>query len=168
MSPTRDACLELLRELRTTATLQHAWMVRGWDHERGLQPAAAGLLAEVARRGECRPSELAEWRLVDLSVISRQISQLTEAGLIERRPAPEDGRASLISLSPAGEEELRRWRERHAELMRRALQDWDEEAVSALSAQLRAVNGDLRVAVRADLPSDVDSAGQTELVRGGQ
>lgn len=152
MSPSREASLELIRQLRASARLQHAWTGQLWQHEQGMHPAAAALLAEVARHGECRPSELAKRRMLDLSVISRQLTQLQDAGLVQRRPAPDDGRATLVRVSEQGEWELDRWQQRHCELMMRALEGWDERSVTALAERLGEVNDDLRAVVCAEQP----------------
>src|SRR5215217_4768128 len=121
MSERDEARLELMRELKASANLQHAWLMQIWQAERGLHPAAAMLLSDLAKHGEARPSDLAKRRLVDISVISRQITQLSAAGLIDRRPAPEDGRASLVSVSKQGYEQLERWRGLYLDFMGRAL-----------------------------------------------
>lgn len=156
MEPSYDACLALLRELRACTQLQHAWTAQLWQHERDLHPAAAGLLAELARHGESRPSELAKRRMVDLSVISRQLTQLLDAGLVERRPAPEDGRAALFRVSELGEREITHWQQRYVELLTGALHDWDEQAVTALATQLGKVNDELRATV---CPGDAAKGG---------
>jgi len=86
--------------------------------------------------------------MVDVSVISRQIAQLSAAGLIERRPAPEDGRASLVRVSPEGEVLLKRWRQSHLDFIRSALHDWTDDEVTALTERLQGMNDALRTAVR--------------------
>ena len=144
---TDDVRVELMRELKTAAQLQHAWTLQAWEDEPGLHPAAAMLLSELARGGEARPSELAKRRFVDLSVVSRQISQLSAAGLVDRRPAPEDGRASLVSASEKGRAELARWRANYLEFMEKALGGWDDERVTALTGRLAEMNADLRRAL---------------------
>src|SRR4051812_12385539 len=112
-----DARVELMRELKTSSQLQHAWLMQVWQANPGLHPAAAMLLSDLAKFGESRPSDVAKRRMVDISVVSRQIAQLSAAGLIDRRPAPEDGRASLISVSERGQEELLTWRGRYLDFM---------------------------------------------------
>lgn len=147
MEPSADACVALLRQLRVTGQLQHAWFVQGWQAEQGPQPAAAMLLADLDQRGELRVSELAKLRMVDISVVSRQIAQLAGAGLIDRRPAPEDGRVSLVSVSDEGRRWLARWRGAHVEFLRRALDGWADEDVTSLAERLAAANAGLRTAL---------------------
>ncbi|WP_033289987.1 MarR family winged helix-turn-helix transcriptional regulator [Amycolatopsis jejuensis] len=149
MTPADDVRLELLRELKTSNQLQHLWMMQAWQDEPGLHPASAMLLSDLEKHGEARPSEVAKRRLVDLSVISRQIAQLQAAGLIDRRPAPEDGRASLISVSETGREQLERWRKQYLEFFEKALGGWDEDRVTELRSRLAELNDGLRSALGA-------------------
>ncbi|WP_290059118.1 MarR family winged helix-turn-helix transcriptional regulator [Amycolatopsis solani] len=142
-----DVRVELMRELKTASQLQHAWIMQAWQSEPGLHPAAAMLLSDLSKNGEARPSELAKRRFVDLSVVSRQIAQLSAAGLIDRRPAPEDGRASLVSVSEKGRAELARWRTNYLEFMEKALGGWDDERVTDLTERLAGMNEDLRRAL---------------------
>ncbi|MFJ9782000.1 MarR family winged helix-turn-helix transcriptional regulator [Amycolatopsis sp. NPDC101161] len=142
-----DVRVELMRELKTASQLQHAWVMQAWQDQPGLHPAAAMLLSDLAKNGEARPSELAKRRFVDLSVVSRQITQLSAAGLVDRRPAPEDGRASLVSVSEKGRAELARWRGNYLEFMEKALGGWDDERVTDLTGRLAEMNADLRRAL---------------------
>ncbi|MFJ1766085.1 MarR family winged helix-turn-helix transcriptional regulator [Amycolatopsis sp. NPDC088138] len=142
-----DVRVELMRELKTASQLQHAWVMQAWQDAPGLHPAAAMLLSDLAKNGEARPSELAKRRFVDLSVVSRQITQLSAAGLIDRRPAPEDGRATLVSVSEKGRAELANWRTNYLEFMEQALGGWDDERVTDLTARLAEMNVDLRRAL---------------------
>jgi DNA-binding MarR family transcriptional regulator len=144
MSSADDARVDLMRELKAASQLQHAWIMQAWQDDPGLHPAAAMLLSDLAKYGEARPSELAKRRFVDLSVVSRQISQLSAAGMVDRRPAPEDGRASIISISERGRVELNRRRAGYLAFMERALGDWDEEKILDLTTRLAEMNADIR------------------------
>ncbi len=144
---TDDVRVELMRELKTAAQLQHAWTMQAWQDQPGLHPAAVMLLSDLAKHGEARLSELAKRRYVDLSVVSRQVAQLSAAGLVDRRPAPEDGRASLVSVSPKGREQLDHWRANFLKFMNEALGDWDDERVADLAGRLAGMNADLRRAL---------------------
>lgn len=147
MSSTDEARLELMRQLKMATQLQNSWMTQVWHGREDFHPAAGMLLSDLAKYGETRPSELAKRRMVDTSVISRQIAQLAAAGLIERRPAPEDGRASLIRVSEKGEHELARWRTLYLGFMTTALGEWDEERLTGLTGRLAEMNEDLRGAL---------------------
>ncbi len=148
MSLDDDVGLELMQQLRVAGQLTHSWLALLWQsRDTGVHPAAAMLLGDLAVHGECRPSELARRRMVDVSVISRQLTQLTSSGLVERRPAPEDGRAALIRVSTQGMVELERWRENFLELVRTALGDWSETEATELITRLTSMNEAIRAAM---------------------
>jgi len=56
----------------------------------------------LARDGDQRSSELAARLRVGASAISKLSNRLSSLDLIEKRPDPEDSRATLLSLTPAG------------------------------------------------------------------
>ena len=147
MGPSVDESLELIRQLRMLNQIQNAVRMRFWDDEFGLHPAAGALLADVVARGECRVSDLAEHRVVDTSVVSRQIAQLQKVGLVDRRPSPSDGRVALISPTERGVQVLAGWKQRQSEMIRDALDGWDDERLAATNAVLR----DLVTVLRATL-----------------
>ena len=147
MGPSDEQSLELIRQLRMLNQIQNAVRMRFWDDDFGLHPAAGALLADVVARGECRVSDLAEHRVVDTSVVSRQIAQLQKVGLVNRRPSPSDGRVALISPTERGVEMLAGWKRRQAELIRGALEDWDDERLATANAVL----SDLVAAIRGTL-----------------
>jgi DNA-binding MarR family transcriptional regulator len=85
-----------------------------------LTPTAAAALASVERHGPLTPSELAEIERVKRPTATRTLGGLSEAGLVERTPDPEDGRSALVSVTAAGRERLRSLRRRkNAYLARR-------------------------------------------------
>ncbi|MFC0439846.1 MarR family winged helix-turn-helix transcriptional regulator [Kutzneria buriramensis] len=147
MGPSVDESLELIRQLRMLNQIQNAVRMRFWDDEFGLHPAAGALLADVVARGECRVSDLAEQRVVDTSVVSRQIAQLEKVGLVDRRPSPSDGRVALISPTERGVEVLAGWKRKQADLIIGALGGWDDDRLAATNHVLR----DLVAALRATL-----------------
>lgn len=57
---------------------------------------------------QLRLQELGEWLALSTSGLSRRITRMEEAGLVERQPCPEDRRGVLVVLTPEGEEALRR------------------------------------------------------------
>ncbi|MFI9383050.1 MarR family winged helix-turn-helix transcriptional regulator [Kutzneria sp. NPDC052558] len=147
MGPSEEQSLELIRQLRMLNQIQNAVRMRFWDDDFGLHPAAGALLADVVARGECRVSDLAEHRVVDTSVVSRQIAQLQKVGLVNRRPSPSDGRVALISPTERGVEVLAGWKRRQADLIRAALDGWDDDRLAAANGVL----ADLVAAIRGTL-----------------
>lgn len=67
-----------------------------------LDRAAYGVLIRVGELSPVRLSDLAASVGTDISTVSRQVRNLKAAGLVERQPDPDDGRAAHLALSPAG------------------------------------------------------------------
>ncbi len=97
-----------------------------------LTPTAASALATVERHGPLTPSELAEIERVKRPTATRTLRALTEAGLVDRAPDPDDGRSALVSISPAGRERLRRLRGRKNAYLARRMRDLPDEDVETL------------------------------------
>lgn len=102
----------------------------------GLQGAQVQLLFALWRAEECRVASLATHQLVDPSVVSRQVAALEKLGLIARRTDPDDGRASLISLTEAGVDKLTEVRRMHLAAVVDSMQDWPVERISRLADDL--------------------------------
>jgi DNA-binding MarR family transcriptional regulator len=98
----------------------------------GLTPTAMSALATVERHGPLTPSELAEIERVKRPTATRTLRLLTEAGLVDRAPDPDDGRSALVSVSPAGRERLRRLRGRKNAYLARRMRDLPDADVETL------------------------------------
>ncbi|RPF27099.1 MarR family winged helix-turn-helix transcriptional regulator [Georgenia muralis] len=112
----------------------------------GLHATQVQLLFALHRASECRVASLAEVQMVDPSVASRQAAVLEKAGLIARRPDPEDGRASLVSLTDAGRARVAELRALHVRAVGEALSTWPVERIERLAgdlADLVAVSGEV-------------------------
>jgi DNA-binding MarR family transcriptional regulator len=91
--------------------------------------ARCHVLAELARSGPLRLTELASRLDVDKSWASRTVAAMVEEGLLSCTGADGDGRVLQVSVTRVGRE---RWRRMDAALRRHA-----EEALSKLSAEER-------------------------------
>ncbi|EME17590.1 MarR family winged helix-turn-helix transcriptional regulator [Rhodococcus triatomae] len=101
----------------------------------GLPPALTGVLHVLAHSEPCRQNELALSLCVSQSALSRQIADLVDAGLVVRRPDPDDGRASLVEVTDAGRRILADSKALRAENLRERLATWTQgEAEDALTA----------------------------------
>lgn len=69
------------------------------------------LLWIVWRREGIRQNELAEELFTDPNTVTAMVARLEKRGLIRREVCPEDGRARLVSLTPAGRRLVERLRE---------------------------------------------------------
>lgn len=119
-----DGVSSLLRAVRGIEHRQR------WPEEVGLGRADASVLRALARRGELRSGELAADLRVDASVVSRQLSALEAAGLVTRRPDPDDARVSLATLSPAGRDRVNALYAIFTAHLRAALSDLSDEDLS--------------------------------------
>src|SRR3954471_12934064 len=61
-------------------------------------------LWRICDEGAIRPTALAGLLEVDLSVVSRQVRSLEDAGFVQRETDPQDARAALVSATDAGRE----------------------------------------------------------------
>ena len=128
------------RELLTSLMSVKSWLreTPQWLYGPHSQTALYAL-SLVDRHGPCRVTALAEEARVDASVVSRQIAQLEQVGLLQREPDPADGRAHLVSISPEGSAVLEQGRERLAAMVDERLQDWSPEELLAFSDKLRRI-----------------------------
>jgi DNA-binding MarR family transcriptional regulator/GNAT superfamily N-acetyltransferase len=62
----------------------------------------ARLIYELGRRRECTPTALGAELELDPGYLSRLLQSLKRRGLARARPSPDDGRASLVSLTDQG------------------------------------------------------------------
>ena len=75
--------------------------------------------------------------------MSRQVSHLVQHGLLEKIGDPDDGRAQLLSLSPAGREVIEKLVRGRGEWFGQLLASWSDEDVRAFDAYLRRFGDDL-------------------------
>lgn len=94
------------------------------------------LLQVIGADGPMRASALAASVHSDLSTVSRQSAHLVAEGLLERRADPRDGRASLLALTPAGDEVLAEHGRIRAAFFADVLQGWSEADLARFAALL--------------------------------
>jgi DNA-binding MarR family transcriptional regulator len=73
--------------------------------------------------------------------ISGLAERMVEAGLIEKRADPDDGRASRLWLTPAGRKGLARTKARVAELNARLTEGFSDAEIDIVSRWLTSVQG---------------------------
>jgi DNA-binding MarR family transcriptional regulator len=123
-----------LRELHgaITAVSRHA-----------VDASGAAVLSRLAELGPVRLSTLATVLCLDVSTVSRQVPVLERHGWVVRERDPEDQRAQLLDLTPAGHEVLAEVRRSRVETLRRLLPDWTERELDDFAAQLHRFNEDV-------------------------
>jgi DNA-binding MarR family transcriptional regulator len=139
MPPSEDLVIALYR----LGLVQRA-MARHAAAELGSQGFVA--LSVVHREAPVRVSDVAEQLAVNLSVASRQVAALVDAGYVDREPDPDDRRALRLRPTPAGERVLRDSHRRMVATATRALGDWSDGEVGELAAQLGRLREDFAAA----------------------
>jgi DNA-binding MarR family transcriptional regulator len=91
-----------------------------------LGPSQTAALATIERHGPLSPSELAERERIKRPTATRIVGHLESAGLIERVRDPEDGRASILTITADGRSLLRRLRARKTAYLAKRLDGLDE------------------------------------------
>ncbi len=98
------------------------------------------LLGHLEESGRCRATDLAAHYALDKSTVSRQVSALERAGLVERRPDPDDLRVQVLHLTAAGRRILAEVTERRRAAFRERLADWSEEDLKRFATYLTRYN----------------------------
>lgn len=109
----------------------------------GVEYAAYALLGHVVLEGPKRITVLAEAVHADPSTVSRQTAALVRHGLLERRPDPEDGRASILAATPEGLRVFEENRRHSCTLLAEMLSDWTTEELQQLNSLLARASGDV-------------------------
>ncbi|WP_329311081.1 MarR family winged helix-turn-helix transcriptional regulator [Streptomyces sp. NBC_01262] len=125
-----EAVTRLRRALRASIRTDYPWET--------LPMAQVELLQVLAEHSPARIGDLATRQRLATSTVSGLIGQMIGAGLVAREVDPADRRASVVTLTEAGRDQLTAWAQAHE----RRLDD-----------ALEALDGTDRAAVRAALPA---------------
>lgn len=112
---------------------------RGFDADDvwgGLTQGEYGVLLALSRKPEgVRICELGDDVLLTQTGLSRLVSRMTDKGLIERKPDPEDGRATILVLTELGRQTQKRIGRSHARDITEAMTaNLDQEELQQLNA----------------------------------
>ncbi|MBC7277921.1 MarR family winged helix-turn-helix transcriptional regulator [Nocardioides sp.] len=119
---------------------KRAMSARGRMLHPDLPPGGYMLLTWLAEHGPVRASALVDGLGIDKGAVSRMVQTIIDLGLLERHPDPEDGRASLVSVTAKAREGLDRVaRERRVRFNDR-LADWSPDDIDQLSGMLSRYN----------------------------
>jgi DNA-binding MarR family transcriptional regulator len=104
---------------------------RAWDDIQmragvTIDRASALLLKVVAQCDgpHCRMHDIARVLGIEAPSVTRTVQELEQAGLIKRRPDPEDKRASHVSLTKKGGQQLAKLQKARRERLSQALKQW--------------------------------------------
>lgn len=128
-----DAAIELGRAL----VLSGAQVVA--DYAGDISVPQYRALVLVCYRGPQRPSELASILGVSQATAGRIVTSLARKGLVERTSAPEDMRAVIATLAPAGNEIVLRVTRSRQQAVRRVLADIDPAHYPLLTSLFQSI-----------------------------
>ena len=92
-----------------------------------LGPSQVAALATIERHGPLSPSELADRERIKRPTATRIVGHLETTGLVERVRDPDDGSASILSVTSEGRELLKRLRARKTAYLAKRLGALDAE-----------------------------------------
>jgi len=107
----------------------------------GVTSAQSGLLFVLGRRDGALMGEAGAALDLGMPGISGLAERMVEAGLIEKRADPDDGRASRLWLTAAGRKALARSKAGAAELNRQLMDGFTEAEIDIVSRWLTSVQG---------------------------
>jgi DNA-binding MarR family transcriptional regulator len=109
-----------------------------------ISPPGLTLLRRIQEEGPLSLGELARRTEMDPAAAGRQIRQLEEDGFVHRGPSADDGRVTVVRVTPAGREARRRISEVIGSHMESVIAAWSPDDRAALAALLTRLVDDLR------------------------
>lgn len=114
----------------------------------GQSPLEIELLRSIVEAGEIRASDLASRLFVTKTSISRYVNGMLKEGLLRQRRDPSDGRATLLSVSLAGQREFEMREARRSAALGEICRDWPKSDVATLTKLLQRLNDTLAERLR--------------------
>jgi DNA-binding MarR family transcriptional regulator len=105
----------------------------------GLTPSQLSTLSSVGKSGPVRLGDLAAAERIAPSTLTRLVNVLEDRGYLVRKPAPEDARAYLVTVTDSGKEVLGRIREEATSMLTDILATLTPDQLAALEAALPAL-----------------------------
>lgn len=131
---------EIEQQLFTLLRRTFAIHVSTSSGEYELDRSAYGILCLVADHGPQRLGQIAHAHNLDPSTITRQVQSVVQLGLAQKGTDPADRRATLLSLTPEGEEAVDIARTHRRQMLDRLLADWSQDEREELHRALRRFN----------------------------
>lgn len=128
----------LIRVMKIMSAMKH----RAPREHPALDPSHYPVLFCVSAEPR-RVSGVAESIHSDVSTVSRQVTHLVQHGLLEKIGDPDDGRAQLLSLSPAGRVVIDTLVERRGRWVEQLLASWSDEDAQAFEQLLTRFGDDV-------------------------
>jgi DNA-binding MarR family transcriptional regulator len=105
-----------------------------------LPPIGYKMLRVIRRCGAAHASAVADQLGVDRSVVSRQLRQLQELGLVEVGADAQDGRVRVLALTPAGRAGIEADDAQGGSRLIRGLGEWTRDDLDAFAGYLARLN----------------------------
>jgi DNA-binding MarR family transcriptional regulator len=121
--PTKADAAPLASDLRVVL----GQLIRRLRAEHRFPLSQATVLGRLDREGSQSVSDLAAAERVRPQSMAQTVGDLEQAGFVERRPDPGDGRRALVSLTEAGRAELTAERRRREGWLVRAIEELPPE-----------------------------------------
>ncbi len=96
-------------------------------------------LATIERDGPLRPGDLSRIEVVTKPTMTRILTELEQRGFIEREADPRDGRAFMVSATPAGVAAVAEARSNRTGIVAELIADLPPEDVAAIAGALDAL-----------------------------
>lgn len=138
-----DSISQVEREITVLLrrTLEHLW-ARGYG-EGAVDRYTYPVLVLLDSHGPMLLTELTARIGLSKPTVSRQVSRLGFASLVETWPAPHDPRAVVVRLTPEGARQAQRVGEARRESLRTVLVGWSDTDRDTLGTLLARLNTDL-------------------------
>lgn len=146
MTPHDDGTSQIGREIvRFVRGLKSLQAQTAHRSRHGVDPSAYPVLFQLVEAPR-RTTELASCLHADISTVSRQVTALVDAGLVERTVDEEDRRATILRLTDAGQAVFTTMRRDRERMLALVLADWPARDVAALATLLGRFNDDFEAA----------------------
>ena len=109
------------------------------DEALGVPPGQLSALSVLVFGGERTIAELAEAEQVTSPTITRIVDGLELAGLAQRHPHPDDGRATLVRATSKGRRLMERGRRRRVDVLTSLLERLSKDEVDAVAQAANAL-----------------------------
>jgi len=129
--PLTEVVTRLRRALRASIRTEYPWET--------LPMAQVELLQVLAEHSPARIGDLAARQRLATSTVSGLVGQMIGSGLVARQVDPADRRASAVTLTDAGRDQLTAWTQAHERRLDAALEALDESDRRAVRAALPAL-----------------------------
>jgi DNA-binding MarR family transcriptional regulator len=97
------------------------------------------IISTLRQSGPVRLSLLARLTDLEAPLISREIRELVEAGLVRRSADPTDGRAGIVELTPAGRQAYQAYRSATDDIISETFAGWSANDLHDLRIKLERV-----------------------------